>query len=91
MLSEKMRNRALFDYDDELVMMCGRVEKALNILDECVDHLVLGMKTIESLGILDREDIEAYVLWYLEAYEKRYYTMGEDEYDKWLMSYLKRR
>ena len=91
MLSEKMKNRVLFDDEEALVARGGRVAKALDILEECVDHLVLGMKTIESLGILDRDEMESYVIAYLEAYEGRYYSMSDDEYDKWLVSYLKRR
>jgi len=87
MLSEKLRSRTLFEdkptEDTKQVM-------ALKFLEECVDHLVILMKTIENMGIMEREDIEDYVIAYLEAYEKRYYAMEGDAFDAWLSETLRR-
>ena len=91
MLGEKLKNRMLF-HDEEAVAARGCIlAKAVDILEECVDHLVLAMRTIESLDILSRDEVEEYVIAYLQAYEGRYYSMNKDEYDEWLISYLKRR
>lgn len=91
MLSERLRGKTLFvttgDSDSEI----SRVNKALDMLEECVDHLILLMRTIEAEGMLPREDIEDCVIEYIESYEVRYYSLEEDGFDKFLKAMLKRR
>lgn len=65
--------------------------KALDMLEECVDNLILGMATVEHMNIFDREEIEEYVISYMEAFEKRYYGIEEDDFDKFIRDYLNRR
>lgn len=89
MISERMKGRELFK-SDEVVVSNGKQVMALNLLEDCVDHLVIAMKTIEQMGLFSNEDIEDYVISYLEAFEKRYYLMENDSFDEWLRDYLGR-
>lgn len=87
MLSDRLIGKTLFVIEEPDV---SRTIKALNMLEECVDHLVLLMRTIETEGILPREDVEDYVVSYIEAYEARYYGLEEDDFDKFMRDLLKR-
>lgn len=90
MLSDRLKGKPLFKVTVE-ELKGGRVkEEALDLLEECVDHLILAMATIENLGILSREDIEDYVISYMEAFEQRYYSFEEDQFDKFIKDYLRR-
>lgn len=86
LLSDRLKNRELFE--DEVKV--SSMQKALAMLEECTDQLVLTMRTIEKMGILEREHIQDYVLNRMEAYEKRYYLMEEDVFDAFIREFLKR-
>lgn len=88
MLSDRLKDRTLFVTVEEVDI--GRTKQALDMLEECVDNLVLLMRTIETEGLLPREDVEEYVISYIESYEKRYYGLEEDKFDKFMRDYLKR-
>ena len=89
MLSERLKAKPLFELTPEELK--GKVkEESLDLLEECVDHLILGMATTEHLGILSREDIEDYVISYIEAYEQRYYGFEEDELDLFIKELLRK-
>lgn len=88
MLSERLKGKMLFVTVEEVDI--DQTKKALDMLEECVDNLVLLMRTMETEGILPREDIEDYVISYIEAYEQRYYGLEEDEFDKFMRDLLRR-
>ena len=88
MLSDKLKGRVLFAAVEAKPV--GEKEEALDLLEACVDNLILGMKTIEDMGLFPREDVEDYVLSYMEEAEKRYYGAGEDELDRFIRELLKR-
>lgn len=85
-LTERLKNRELFEREVKLTTM----ERALMMLEECTEQLVLTMRTVEKMGILERENIQDYVLNRMEAYEKRYYLMEEDVFDDFIREFLKR-
>ena len=89
MLSERLKSKALFVTVGDANLT--KTDKALDVLDECVHKLILAMKATEHLGLLPREDIEDYVLCCMEAFEKRYYSLEEDEFDRFIKDFLKRR
>ena len=95
MLTDKLKGKTLFkvaiEETDEDAMKKELLDTALEMLEECTDHLILAMKTIETLGLLPREDIEDYVIGYMEAFEKRYYSLENDEFDSFIRGYLTRR
>lgn len=88
MLSERLKGKTLFVTVEEHDV--SKLNKSLDMLEECVDHLILLMRTIETEGILPREDVEDYVIGYIEAYEARYYGLEEDDFDKFMRDLLKR-
>lgn len=90
MLSDKLKRRLLYTEISFPARADDKV-KALDMLEECVDNLILGMATVERMNIFDREEIEEYVISYMEAFEKRYYGIGEDDFDKFIRDYLNRR
>ena len=85
-LTERLKNRELFEREVKLTTM----ERALMMLEECTEQLVLTMRTVEKMGILERENIQDYVLNRMESYEKRYYLMEEDVFDDFIREFLKR-
>ena len=85
-LSERLKNRELFEREVKLTTM----ERALMMLEECTDQLVLTMKTVEKMGLIERENIQDYVLNRMEAYEKKYYLMEDDIFDDFIREFLKR-
>jgi len=85
MISKKLRSKRLFTAD------YSKREEALDLLEECVGNLVLAMKLVEHLKLFSREDIEDYVIAYMEAFEQRYYGFTEDELDNYIKRILKRR
>lgn len=93
MLSDRLRGKPLFkitvEADEEAIKKTA-IDTALDMLEECVDHLILGMKTVETCGLLPREDIEEYVISYMEQYEKRYFSLEEDEFDSFIRDFLRR-
>lgn len=92
MLSDRLKGKTLFKVTIEEAddLEKEAIHTALDMLEECVDHLILGMATVENIGLLSREDIEDYVISYMEAYEKRYYSLDEDAFDTFVRNYLKR-
>ena len=88
MLSDRLRQRTLFASREEALN--SKRKEALDMLEECTDNLVIAMKTIENLKLFPREDIEDYVISYIEAFEKRYYTLDEDDFDTFLREFLGR-
>lgn len=93
MLSDRLKGRTLFKVTIEEAedgLKKEAIKTSLDMLEECVDHLILGMATVEKLGFLDREDIEDYVISYMEAFEKRYYSLEEDEFDHFIRNYVMR-
>lgn len=94
MLTDKLKGKTLFkvtiEETDEDAMRKELLNTALEMLEECTDHLILAMKTIETLELLPREDIEDYVISYMEAFEERYYGFEEDQFDKFIKDYLRR-
>ena len=88
MLSERLKGKTLFVTVEEHDV--SRLNKSLDLLEECVDHLILLMRTIETEGILPREDIEDYVISYMDAYERRYYGYEEDELDAYIDELLRK-
>lgn len=86
LLSEKLKNRDLFEREVKLTSM----GKALAMLEECTDQLILTMRTIEKMGLIERENIQEYVLNRMEAYEKRYYLMEDDIFDEFIREFIKR-
>lgn len=86
MLGERLKSRSLFKAIEEV--KADKEREALDMLEECVDNLILGMATVERLGIFSREDIEDYVIAYIEEFEKRYYLRDEDAFDKFIRDYL---
>ena len=90
MLSDRLKGKTLFITVEEVDIDLRR-EEALDKLETCVDNLILLMRTIETEGILPREDIEDYVISYMEAYEKRYYSLEEDKLDTFMKDLLNRR
>lgn len=86
LLSEKLKNRDLFEREVKLTSM----GKALAMLEECTDQLILTMRTIEKMGLIEREHIQEYVLNRMEAYEKRYYLMEDDIFDEFIREFIKR-
>lgn len=86
MLSERLKNRELFEREIKL----ASTERALMMLEECTEQLVLTMRTVEKMGILERENIQDYVLNRMESYEKKYYLMEEDVFDDFIREFLKR-
>ena len=87
MLSKRLRSRELFK--DEVVLDAEKEVRALNILEDCVHNLVLAMRTIESMKLMDTEDIEDYVIAYLEACEERYFLMSDTKYERFISDYLR--
>ena len=85
-LSERLKNRELFEREVKLTAM----ERALMMLEECTEQLVLTMKTVEKMGLIERENIQDYVLNRMEAYEKKYYLMEDDIFDDFIREFLKR-
>ena len=85
-LSERLKNRELFEREVKLTTM----ERALMMLEECTEQLVLTMKTVEKMGLIERENIQDYVLNRMEAYEKKYYLMEDDIFDDFIREFLKR-
>lgn len=94
MLTDKLKGKTLFkvtvEKTDEEAVKKELLNTALEMLEECTDHLILAMKTIETLELLPREDIEDYVISYMEAFEKRYYSLEEDEFDHFIRNYVMR-
>lgn len=94
MLTDKLKGKTLFkvtvEKTDEEAVKKELLNTALEMLEECTDHLILAMKTIETLELLPREDIEEYVISYMEAFEKRYYSLEEDEFDHFIRNYVMR-
>lgn len=86
LLSEKLKNRDLFEREVKLTSM----GKALAMLEECTDQLILTMRTIEKMGLIERENIQEYVLNRMEAYEKKYYLMEDDIFDEFIREFIKR-
>jgi hypothetical protein len=88
MLSDRLRQRTLFASREEALN--SKRKEALDMLEGCTDNLVIAMKTIENLKLFPREDIEDYVISYIEAFEERYYTLDEDDFDTFLREFLGR-
>lgn len=85
MISKKLKSKGLFTAD------YSKREEALDMLEECVGNLILGMKTVEHLNLFSREDIEDYVITYMETFEQRYYGYESDAFDVFIKEYLHRR
>lgn len=86
MLSERLKNRELFEREIKL----ASTERALALLEECTEQLVLTMRTVEKMGLLERDNIQDYVLNRMESYEKKYYLMEEDIFDDFIREFIKR-
>lgn len=86
LLSEKLKNNDLFEREIKVASM----ERALMMLEECTEQLVLTMRTIEKMGLIERENIQDFVLNRMEAYEKRYYLMEDDIFDEFIREFIKR-
>ena len=86
LLSDRLKDREVFEREIKAASM----ERALMMLEECADQLVLTMRTIEKMGLIERENIQGYVLNRMEAYEKRYYLMEDDIFDEFIREFIKR-
>ena len=89
MLHEILKEKPLFKGEMiEIDPKEAAKEAALDLIEDCVDPLILSMAVAEKLELFPREDIEEYVLSYIEAYEKRYYLLKEDDLDKMIRQML---
>ena len=86
MLSERLKKKDLFDHI--VVDEQDARDRAKKTLRDAVNGLVIAMKFVQDAGIMDSEEAESLVIAYLEAYEKRYYAMFDDEFAEFLENFL---
>ena len=82
MLSERLRERNLFDAEAE--QQRKELEKCLKALNVCTRDLVACMRCAELDGTLSMGEIENYVLSRMEYYEKSVCIKGAKEFDLWM-------
>lgn len=82
MLSEKLRNKELFNVDAEAERRTK--SDARRMLNDIVGDLVAAMRAVELDGLYEREAIEDFVSKRLEEYEKTIYLMDAEEFDRYL-------
>lgn len=92
MLSERLRGRELFSQGRVPVGThpSSKQIKAVVLLEKCINRLVLTMRTVETLGLYSREDVEETILYLLESNEDKYYGMSESEFRHFLRRFLRK-
>lgn len=86
MLSERLKNKELFrgiDVDESYLR-----DEAKDALKNTVNTLILTMKIVQDAGLMDSEEIENLVIGYIEGYERRYYSMFDDEFTDFMDNFL---
>lgn len=86
MLSERLKGRELFRgivVDEDSLR-----EEAKDALKNTVNTLVLTMKITQDAGLMSGEEIEDLVIGYIEDYERRYYSMFDDEFTDFMSNFL---
>lgn len=86
MLSERLKNKELFrgiDVDESYLR-----DEAKDALKNTVNTLILTMKIVQDAGLMDSEEIENLVIGYIEGYERRYYSMFDDEFTDFMNNFL---
>ena len=85
MLSERLKNKELFP-DSRLDNRYKKLAK--DLLKDVVENLVIGMRVAEYYSNMSAEEVEQFVIEWLEECEKRYYSETPEDFDYFVRTFL---